>query len=89
VAVAVRIKPGKMSRDDYDRLRSELAAQGADTPAGRLSHTAYGNDEVEMFEVWESKEHFDAPHDNVVAILQGAGLDAGSVDFAAVHSHPD
>ena len=89
MAVAVRFKPSKMSHDDYERLRRELATQGADEPAGRISHTAYGNDEVELFEVWESKEHFDAHHDRVTAILQGAGLDAGSVDFSPVHSHPD
>jgi hypothetical protein len=87
--VAVHIKPGKMSLDDYERMRANLEAQRAHEPAGRMSHTAYGNDEVEIFEVWESEDHFKKHHERVLAIITGAGFDAGSVDLHPVHSHPD
>ena len=55
--VAVRICPEKMTREDYEKVAADL---GPDEPDGRLYHAAYGTDEVQMFEVWESPEHFDA-----------------------------
>jgi hypothetical protein len=58
--VAVHITPHNMSREDYDRVIAELDASGAGEPEGRLFHAAYGDDEVHMFEVWDSPENFDA-----------------------------
>jgi len=85
--VAVRICPDKMTREDYDRVAADLAAS---EPEGRMYHAAYGTDEVQMFEVWESPEHFDAHRDRLMGVLQGAGLDAGSVEIHPLHSgHPD
>jgi hypothetical protein len=88
--VAVHIVPGRMSKEDYDRMVAELEASGAGEPDGRLSHAAYGDDEVHMFEVWESPEHFDAYREPLIAALQSVGLDAGSVEVHALHSpRPD
>jgi quinol monooxygenase YgiN len=86
VAVAVHIRPKKMSHADYEKVIAELEKSGAGSPDGRLYHAGYGDDEVEMFEVWESKEHFDAHRDNLFAAIQGAGVDGGIVDVHQLHS---
>jgi hypothetical protein len=40
--------------------------------------------------VWDSPEHFEAHREQLFATLQGAGIDAGSVDIHPLHSeHPD
>jgi quinol monooxygenase YgiN len=88
--VAVHISPHHMSKEDYVRLIAELRASGLDEPKGRLSHIAYGDDEVRMFETWESAEHFAAHRDDLFEALQSVGLNAGSVELHALHSpRPD
>ncbi len=89
MAVAVHISAQGMSKDDYARVMGELQATGDGEPEGRLYHAAYGDDEVHMFEVWDSPEQFQAHQDRRFALIQGAGLDAGIVDVHPVHSHPD
>jgi hypothetical protein len=88
--IAVHIAPGKMSKDDYARIMGELESTGAGAPEGRLYHAAYGGDDVRIFEVWESPEHFEAHRVDLVGVLQGAGIDAGTVEFHDVHAaRPD
>lgn len=90
MTVAVHISPQHMSKEDYRRLIAELEASGVHEPEGRLSHIAYGEDEVRMFETWESAEHFGAHRDDLFAALESVGLDAGSVEVHAVHAErPD
>jgi quinol monooxygenase YgiN len=86
--VAVTISCERMSKDDYERVISDLEASGLSEPEGRLYHAAYGGDQVQMFEVWRSQEDFDAHRDSMVAVLQGAGLGGGSVDVHPLHSEP-
>jgi quinol monooxygenase YgiN len=90
--VAVHICPTQMSEDDYQRLIGELEASGAAEPEGQLYHAAFGEEDLEIFEVWESAEHFDAHRDRTYALLQGAGVDAGlgRARIEQLHSkHPD
>ena len=90
MAVAVHICPDQMSRDEYNQVIKDLEDSGAGEPDGRTFHAAYGDDNVCMFEVWDSAEHFDAHRDRLLATLQGAGLDAGTVEVHPLHSgHPD
>jgi hypothetical protein len=86
MAVAVRISPNHMSKDDYERVIHDLESSGAGAPDGRSFHAAYGDDEVHMFEVWDSEEQFDAHRERLFATLQGAGVDAGTVDVHPLHS---
>ena len=53
-------------------------------------HAAYGNDDVKMFEVWESPEHFEAHRENLFAAIQCAGVDSAGIEIHSLHSpHPD
>lgn len=90
MAVAVHICPNQMSKAEYDRLIKDLEDSGVGEPEGRTFHAAYGGDQVCMFEVWDSAEHFDAHRDRLFETLQAAGLGAGSVEVHPLHSgHPD
>jgi hypothetical protein len=52
--IAVRITPSKMTRDDYERVMRQLEETGSGEPDGRVFHASYGEDEVHMFDVWDS-----------------------------------
>jgi quinol monooxygenase YgiN len=86
MAVAVHISPKNMTKADYERVIGELEASGVGEPDGRTFHAAYGDDDVHMFEVWNSEEQFDAHRERLFATLQGAGVDAGTVDVHPLHS---
>jgi quinol monooxygenase YgiN len=90
MAVAVRINPEHMTRDDYQRVIAELRSRGVHDPEGRVFHAAYGEDPVMMFEVWHSRELFERHRGDLFEALESAGLDGGAVEVHAVHSeHPD
>jgi len=79
-----------MSRADYERVISELEASGCGDPEGRVFHAAYGDDDVHMFEVWQSPEHFEAHRDKLLAVLQGCRPGGGTVEIHTLHSElPD
>ena len=90
MAVAVHICPDKMSKAEYERVIKDLEDSGVGEPEGRTFHAAYGGNEVCMFEVWDSAEHFEAHRDRLLATLQGVGVGAGTVQIHPLHSgHPD
>jgi hypothetical protein len=75
-----------MSREAYEQVIAELDAN----PEGRLYHAGYGDDDVQMFEVWDSRERFDAHRDRLATVLQGACVDAGTIEVHELHSpQPD
>lgn len=86
--VAVHINPNHMSREDYQQAIGELEKCGVHE--GRMYHAAYGDDDVQIFEVWRSREAFDAGGDQLVGVLQGVGVNVDSIDVSPLHSeHPD
>jgi hypothetical protein len=88
--VAVHISPEHMTRDDYQRIIAELEASGAGDPEGRLYHAAYGEDEIRLFEVWESPEQFETHRDRLFTALQEVSVGAGIIDVYSLHAqHPD
>jgi quinol monooxygenase YgiN len=87
VPVAVHINPQHMSKEDYDRLIAELKSSGADQPEGRRFHAAYGDENnLSVFEVWDSKEQFDVHREDLLATLAGVGLGGGDVEIHQLHS---
>ena len=75
-----------MSRDDYERVIADLKAAGCSEPEGRQFHAAYGDDQVHMFEVWDSEESFNAHHERLINSIQAAGVDAGTCQIHPLHS---
>jgi quinol monooxygenase YgiN len=86
VPIAVRITPTNMSREDYERIMKQLEESGAGEPEGRVFHASYGEDQVHMFDVWDSHESFQAHQGDLMGLLQGAGIDVGPVQIEPVHN---
>jgi hypothetical protein len=85
--VAVHICPDHMSAQDYERVIGELRASDAHQPRGRRFHAAYGDEgNLCMFEVWDSREQFDAHREDLVGTLRAVGLGAGDVAIHPLHS---
>ncbi len=59
MTLAIYFHPKSLTAGQYDSAVKELAAVGADRPAGRSHHSCFGPDSDRMvYEVWVSKEAF-------------------------------
>ncbi|HVT61505.1 MAG TPA: hypothetical protein VHR45_24300 [Thermoanaerobaculia bacterium] len=86
MALAFAFSPASMNAKQYDECIRQLAAAGAGAPAGRLYHACYGDgDKLRVFDIWESKEHFDRFGEILKPILERLGVDPGQPDVQTVH----
>ena len=75
------------TQDKYDEALGLLEAAGAGAPEGRSYHVALETDgEVQIFDIWESQEAFDAFGQTLIPILAGLGIDPGRPMVARVHN---
>jgi len=87
MAIGVYFHPGSMTTQQYDQVISELDAAGEGRPAGRIYHTCFGpDDNVMVFDVWESEQAFQAFGAVLMPILAKLGLDAGDPDVMPIHN---
>jgi hypothetical protein len=71
----------------YDEAITALEAAGGGTPKGRKLHVALesgGN--IQVFDIWESQEDFEAFGATLMPILGGLGVDPGEPMVAPVHN---
>ena len=60
---------------------------GAGAPAGRLYHVALESDgQIQVFDVWESQESFEAFGAALLPILAALGVDPGQPHVSPVHN---
>ena len=76
-----------MSADKYDQVIKELQDAGAGSPPGRSYHVAFamGNG-LQVVDVWDSQEAFDAFGQTLMPILTGHGIDPGQPAIGEVHN---
>ncbi len=75
------------TQDKYEEALRQLEAAGAGAPAGRTYHVALEtNGEIQVFDVWESQEEFEAFGVTLMPILTGLGADPGQPMIARVHN---
>jgi hypothetical protein len=87
VALGFYFTPSGFTPELYDRTLSELEAAGAGAPAGRLYHVALESDGlVQVFDVWESQEAFEAFGATLLPIMGAAGVDPGQPMVAPVRN---
>jgi hypothetical protein len=73
--------------DKYDAVIKQLDAAGAGAPKGRSLHVALeANGEIQVFDIWESQETFDAFGATLVPILAGVGVELNEPMVASVHN---
>jgi len=64
------------TRDKYESAIKQLDAAGAGAPKGRTFHVALeSNGGVQVFDIWESQEDFDAFGTTLVPILTSLGVE--------------
>ena len=70
MALGFYFKPSGFTPDKYDETLSRLKAAGAGAPAGRRYHVALEADGlIQVFDVWESMESFEAFGATLVPIM--------------------
>jgi hypothetical protein len=78
---------GGFTPDKYDAVIKKLGEAGAGAPKGRSLHIALeSNGEIQVFDVWESQETFDAFGATLLPILAGLGVELKAPMVAPVHN---
>ena len=86
MAIGVYFNPESMSAGQYDDVIQRLDEAGTGAPAGRLYHACFGaDDKLQVFDIWESQEAFDAFGQILMPILADVGLDPGQPMVEPVH----
>ena len=70
MAIGFYFVNGGFTPDKYDETIKRLSAAGAGSPKGRSYHVALeSNGEIQVFDIWESQEAFDAFGSTLLPIL--------------------
>jgi len=73
--------------EKYDTAIKQLEAAGEGSPKGRTLHVALETDgDINVFDVWESQEDFDAFGATLMPILGELNVDPGTPMVAQVHN---
>jgi len=87
MSVGIYFEDSKFTPAQYDQAIVKLEEAGAGSPNGRLHHVAMENDgQINVFDIWESQESFDAFGATLMPILQGLGADPGRPVTAPVRN---
>ncbi len=87
MALGFYFTPSGFTQEKYDELISKLQAAGAGAPEGRSYHVALEtNGEIQVFDVWESQEAFEAFGATLVPIMTELGADPGEPMATRVHN---
>ena len=87
MALGLYFNPSSLTPAEYDEANSRLEAAGAAAPAGRLYHVALETDgQIQVFDVWDSQESFDAFGETLMPIMNALGVDPGQPMVSTVHN---
>lgn len=87
MAMGIYLAHKGFTREKYDAALDQLAAAGAGAPQGRTYHVALEADGmINVFDIWESREEFDAFGAVLVPILTELGVELGEPMIATVQN---
>ncbi len=87
LALGMYFTPSSFTPEGYDKVISRLGAVGAAAPPGRLYHVALeAGGRIQLFDVWESAEAFQAFGTTLVPILAELGIDPGEPQASPFHN---
>jgi hypothetical protein len=71
----------------YDETIKKLDEAGAGSPAGRQYHVALESEgKIQVFDIWESQDQFEAFGSTLMPIMNGLGADPGAPMIAQVRN---
>ena len=87
MALGFYFTPSGFTPSKYDDALARLEAAGAASPPGRLYHAALESDGlIQVFDVWESQESFEAFGQTLLPIMGELGVDPGEPQVAPVRN---
>jgi len=87
MAIGMYFTPASFTPDKYDEAIRRLEAAGAGNPPGRSYHVALETDgEIQVFDIWESQEAFEAFGETLLPVLGELGIDPGQPMVSPVHN---
>jgi len=87
MALGIYFMHGGFTPEKYGQAIEQLESAGAGSPKGRTNHFALeSNGEIQVFDVWESQEEFEAFGATLMPILAGLGVELGEPMVATVHN---
>lgn len=87
MALGLYFTPSSFSTAAYDDVITRLEAAGAGAPAGRIYHVALETDgQIQVFDVWDSQESFEAFGATLLPIMEEIGADPGAPHVSPVHN---
>jgi hypothetical protein len=87
MALGLFFTPSSFTPARYDDTIKRLEAAGAGAPAGRTYHCAIEVDGlIQVFDVWDSQESFEAFGATLVPIMTELGADPGKPMVSPVHN---
>jgi hypothetical protein len=87
MAMGLYFTPAGFTPEIYDDTIKKLEAAGAGAPAGRLYHVALESEGlIQVFDIWESQETFEAFGATLLPIMGELGVDTGQPSIAEVHN---
>ena len=87
MALGIYIPHEGLTPDKYQQVLKQLSEAGAGAPAGRTLHVALESEgAINVFDIWESQEQFDAFGSTLVPILTELGVKLNAPMVATVHN---
>jgi len=87
MAIGMYFRPSAFTKDRYDEAIRRLEAAGAGAPAGRTYHVALESEgTIQVFDIWESEEAFEAFGATLIPVLAELGVDPGEPGASVVHN---
>ena len=87
MAIGIYLAVQGMSSDKYDDVIKQLHDAGQGAPAGRSYHAAFESENgLQVLDVWDSPEAFEAFGETLMPILAKAGVDSGEPMISPIHN---
>ena len=87
MSIVLHFKPSGFSLATYLEVVKRLEAAGAGSPKARTYHVCYGDpDNVQVTDVWDSVEEFQAFGETLLPIMNELGADPGQPEIIAVNN---
>jgi len=87
VALGIYFVHEGFTPEKYRDALAQLEAAGAGSPRGRTLHVALESGGlIQVFDIWESQEDFEAFGPTLMPILSGLGVVIGEPMVATVHN---